>query len=117
NFQTNGRDISKEVVWSSDHPNIISVSNAQGNKGVITGIGTSGQAVIRASLNGVTASTTITIPVLQSIAITPTDLFIQKGAHRSLMVLRTYLDGYITDISKTVVWSSNNPNIVAVGNA
>ena len=59
------QDITNSVTWSSSSPTVAQISNASGTKGLATGVN-AGTTTIRASIDGVLGSTTLTVSTLRS---------------------------------------------------
>lgn len=100
------QDITNAVTWSSS-----SADATISSTGLATGSAHSGgSAVISASLNGVTGSTTLTVlpATLVSIAVTPTNALIDKGDTLQYTATGTYSDSITADLTNTVVWASSN---------
>ena len=90
--------------WSSDTPFTVPVSTS----GLVYSIGIS-SAVITASLDGISGTTTVTITAaqLQSIALTPANPSITTGSPQQLTATGTYSDGTSVDITTSITsWSS-----------
>ena len=108
----NGSVISgRSITWSTSDPAVASITQA----GVATGVG-SGQALIRATVDGVVGSTPITVlsPAVTSVEIT-------GGSGGALLPGETLRlsavakgDGGTIVPGKTFVWSSSNANVATV---
>ena len=95
------------IVWSSDKPGIASVSN-----GAVTGV-TAGNAVITASCGGKTAECYVMVNVpVESVTLNTNALSLNKGQTSTLTATVMPED----TPEKTVMWSSNNPEIATVDN-
>ncbi len=110
--------IANQVTWSSDAPDVASVSNAGGKEGQATAV-TVGETFIRAALDGVEGSTlmTVTAATLQSIQVTPADQTLDLGLKEFYTATGTYSDGTTLDLTSTVVWSVAEMTVAAISNA
>ncbi len=104
--------------WTSSNNSIAQVSNADGSKGLVTGI-TPGAALITATLDGVQGSTTVTVTaaILSSITVEPADPSIAKGTGLQLTATGNFSDGTTEDLTALVSWTSSNDAIAQVGDA
>lgn len=106
-------DITSQVTWIVDAPEIATVSG----DGVITGIAV-GNATITASFKAITSQSAIisvTDATLSGIAITPADVSLAIGPNTYLSAIGTYSDGSSFDISSQVTWTSASPTTATVG--
>jgi trimeric autotransporter adhesin len=99
------------VVWSSSNSTIASVSQT----GVITGIA-AGQALITATLNGVTTtSANVTVSASQErIEINPGTISLMQGNTANFTVAYFNAAGQSLPVPSGLVWSSNNTAIVTI---
>lgn len=112
-------DITVDVTWSSSNTAVATVSNAAGSEGRATGAAV-GDAVISASLSGVTGSgdLAVTVAALESIAITSTASgSLPKGRTRQYTATGTYSDASTRNITAEVLWSSSDEDVATVGNS
>src|SRR6185437_563391 len=100
------------VWWASATPEIAQVTT---NTGVISAanIGTTTVSVQLGSLSG---STTVTVPSLVSITVSPSDPSLPLGAIQQLTASGTFSDGNTRDITNMVSWNSSDGTIVSVVN-
>src|SRR5204863_8733644 len=72
---------------------------------------TVGTSTISATLSAVSGFTilTVTAPVLQSIAVTPANPSITKGATQQFTATGTYSDSSTQNITASVTWASSAP--------
>ncbi len=93
------------VTWSSDQPQIASVSAA----GLVSGDAI-GAATIIATLGTVsgTAMVGVTAAALVSIDITPSSPSLPQGYAEHLFATGTFTDGTMQDLTADVTWSSSN---------
>jgi uncharacterized protein YjdB len=107
-------DISALVAWSSGTTAVAIVNGA----GLASGV-TAGAANITATLGAISASTTLTVtaPVLQSVAVTPSGPSILVGGTQQFTATGTYSDGSNLDLTPSATWSSGTTSVAAVSNA
>ncbi len=77
-----------------------------------------GTTTIKAALQGVEGTTTVTVTnaVLTSIAVTPTAPSLAKGTSQSFVAMGTYSDNSTQRITTQVTWSSSNTAVGTVSN-
>ncbi len=99
------------VAWSSSRTSVATITSG----GMATGV-TAGTSNIAATLGTVTGSTTLTVtpPILVSIAVTPTNPGIAKGATEQFTATGTFSDGSMSDLTASASWSSSNPMVASV---
>lgn len=103
------QDLTATATWASSVITHATVSNADGSRGVVTAAGV-GDAMISATLNGVTGqvAVSVTAAVLQSIALTPAAPSLAKGLTLSFTATGTYSDATTQDLSASAAWMSSN---------
>lgn len=104
-------DISNKVSWTSATTTVATV-NALG----LTQALQTGNSVIRASFAGKTASSllTVTDAELISFSIAPLDASIAAGLSQQFTATGIYSDGSTANISRHVVWQSDDPTIAVM---
>lgn len=102
-------DLSSDAGWSSSDTNILTVSDS----GLITAIN-AGSTTITAAFSGESASFSINVIALSSIAmsIIPDDL--EVGDSVQLSANGTYTDSSSEDISNDVIWASSNNTAISI---
>ena len=113
------KDITNQVTWSSANKDIVAVSNAVGSQGVIVASSVGNNIKIQAILNGVSASTSVTVTsaVLKSITIIPATPKLPLGLTEQLSATGIYSDSSTKDLTREVTWDSDTPTIAVVSNA
>ena len=111
------RPLTKIVTWGSAPAGIVTISNAAGSHGLLTGIA-QGTATISAAKKGITGTTSIkiTAATLKSIAITPASPSIAAGVELQLVATGTFSDGSTQDLTTSVSWSSSSNAVAVVSN-
>lgn len=119
-FYSDGSDrsITAEARWSSSNESIATVSNADGQKGLVRAVDP-GNVTVSATLDGIRgdAALTVSSAVLQSIAIAPVAPSVPAGLSQQFEAFGTYSDGSTLDITDDVTWSSSNVAVATIGNA
>jgi len=113
------RDVTQLTIWRSSNNAVLSISNTIGQRGlaaVLTAGTTTVSATFQDNIVGSTSATVTGLPIV-SIAIMPSDFFLVTGESVLLFAIATFTDGQTRDISENVLWSSSNPNVVAVSNS
>jgi len=110
--------VSDQVSWASSNVSLASVSNDAASIGDVTANST-GNVTLTASLQGISASTemTITDAVLEDIMVSPSPVSMAKGTRQPLSATGFYSDNSVKDITTQVIWSTSDGSIVDVANA
>ncbi|MGB9074179.1 MAG: Ig-like domain-containing protein [Terriglobales bacterium] len=119
------QDLTDAVRWSSAEPGAATVSNDPGIPGITTGVGRrgvmtggiqGGTAVVTATADGISGSTTVSVSTAtpQSLAITPANGIVALGIPQQCKVTGLFSDGSQQDVTPSVEWSSLNPDIAIV---
>ena len=108
-------DVTAAVTWNSSVSGIAAVSNAAGSNGLVNTLAT-GSTVVSATVNGISASTalTVTAPVLVSIAVTPSASSLPKGLTQQYIAAGTFSDGTHEDLTTSVAWTSSAPSAASI---
>ncbi len=111
-------DITATANWTSSATTVATISNAAGAQGLAAAVAT-GTSTIMASLDGVSASATLTVTaaVLKSIAVTPADPSVPKGENEQFTATGTFSDNSTSNITSQVNWSSSATAVATISNA
>ena len=111
-------DETTAVTWSSSNTSVATESNVVGAAGVASALAV-GSTTITATLGSVSGSTTLTVTsaTLASIAVTPMNPSIAKGASSQLAATGTYSDNTKRDLTNQATWSSSASTTASVSNA
>ena len=112
-------DITASVTWSSSNTPAVTISNADGSRGLATASGTNtGSSSIAATSGTLSGSTslTVTAATLSSVAITPDSPSIPLGTGRQLTATGTFSDSTTQDLTTQASWSSSDAGKATVGN-
>ena len=109
------QDLTTVATWSSSS-SVAVISNTIGSQGLATSSG-QGAAIISATSNSISASTTITVssPALVSIMISPSSAAITVGTTQQFLATGSYTDGSTQDLRGIVSWGSSSSVIAAIG--
>jgi hypothetical protein len=110
------RDITNTVMWASASPKIVSVTS----KGLAAALA-AGTATITASAQGSSSSMLIGRAVisvsaaqLTSINISPAKSVIPLGGQQSLVAIGIFTDGSNHDLTRTVTWTVDKPDVANI---
>ncbi|HEX7842208.1 MAG TPA: Ig-like domain-containing protein, partial [Kofleriaceae bacterium] len=111
-------DVTEQASWASDTPQVATVSNTSGARGLVT-TQAAGTTMIAATLGGMTAETrlTVTSAVLASIAVTPLDPSVPVGTTAQLIATGTFSDATTLNLTEQVTWASQTEASATVSNA
>ncbi len=105
------QDLTSSVTWTSSSPGVATINVS----GLATSI-TQGQSSIGAVSGSVNGSTTLTVnpPTLISIAVTPANPVVIRGATLQLTATGTFSDRSSQDLTDTATWASSASAVAAV---
>ena len=108
-------DVTTQVAWSSSNTVIATVGATTGKAMAMR----AGSATLSASLQGHSASTTLTVTAatLVSIAITPPTPSIALGTTQQLTATGTYTDNSTQNLTTQVTWASATTSVATISNA
>ena len=109
------KDITTSVTWSSLVKSVATISNAAGLKGRATSKA-AGTTTITAKSGKISGSTVLTVTVLLSIAVSPTNPSIVLGTTQQFTAAGTYSDSSTKDITTSVTWSSSAGSVATISN-
>jgi trimeric autotransporter adhesin len=110
-------DLTTAVTWSSSATSVASISNTAGSNGLATSA-SPGASTITATVNGLSATTTLTVTAatLVSIGVTPANLSMANGLKNQFTAIGVYTDHSTHDLTSSAIWSSSAPAIASVSN-
>ncbi len=113
------QDLTNSVTWASDNPAVVTISNAMGRQGLAssTKVGTANITAASGDLVSSAIPLTVTGASLASLDIVPATPSIPAGTTQQFTVTGTYSDHTTHDLTDTVVWSSNAPDVATISNA
>src|SRR5262249_54779861 len=114
-YLENGNPVSgKTVTWTSNQPQVASVSST----GVVTGVAAGGPVTITATCEGKSGSASITVtqPPVNSVDVSPGAPSIQVNSTVQLTATMKDASGQVLT-GRPVTWSSSNPSIASVSTA
>lgn len=104
-------DLTSRVTWSSASPGVVSVSNAAGSRGIVTGVATGGPVPVSASFLGVTGNmgVTVTNATLDRIVVSPVEPTLPLGTTQPLTAMGVFSDGSTQDVTSLAgtAWTSS----------
>jgi trimeric autotransporter adhesin len=112
-------DLTAQATWDSSAPAVATVSNAAGERGLVTPVTQNAGATIRASFAGQIGSTTVTVTMalLSSLTISPSQPSQPLGFTQSFTVTGVYSDQSTVDLTAQATWSSSNSGVATISNA
>ncbi|AZN36562.1 Ig-like domain-containing protein [Iodobacter ciconiae] len=104
-------DVTTLVTWSSSEPAVTGINAS----GLATGL-TVGHTTVTATLDGQSASTSLTVTnaTLTELTITPPNATIPKGMTQHYNAQGNYSDGTALDVTALATWSSSTPVVTAI---
>src|SRR5208282_6926204 len=84
--------------------------------GIVTAVG-AGTTTITATLSGVSGTTTVTVPELASIAVTPANPSVLPGGTQQFTATGTYVGGGTLNITSQVTWSSLSISVATINSS
>jgi Bacterial Ig-like domain (group 2) len=111
------QDITTSVLWSSDTPAVVDVSNGLGSQGLAYAFG-AGSANVTATKGSLSGSLAMTVSpaTLVSLAIAPTSVTVPAGFDGQLFATATYSDSTTADVTAQALWSTSSQAIATVSN-
>lgn len=113
-FSDNSRlELSRQVAWTSSNTETVEV----GEDGTARGV-SAGSATISAEIAGVSAQATLTVrdATLEQIEVTPAGLTLPSGLTRQFTATGRFADGTSQDLTSSVEWESQTPEVASVSN-
>ena len=105
------QNLTSSVQWGSSNPSIVGVSAA--GMATAAGLGSTSVTASSGSIIG-SATATVTSPIVQSIAITPSSPSIAVNTTQQFTAIGTFSDGSMQNITGSVQWSSGNPGVASI---
>lgn len=111
-------ELTSSVTWASSDPAKVSVSNANGSRG-LGSTPAVGSVSISATLSGITGSTpfTVTAAQLSQLSINPAGSTASLGSVRQYAATGTYTDASTQNLTTQVAWTSSNASVASISNA
>ncbi len=111
-------DVTELCAWTSSSPNIASVRNDTGYRGVAVGL-QPGLSNIRATFgaNSATSKLTVTSAMLLTIYISPAVVRTGIGIHVQFQASGFWADGTTADLTRVATWTSSLNSVAVVSNA
>lgn len=112
------RGVTQQATWVSQDPEVAQVSNAPGERGLVTGI-SAGDTVVSATFDDFsdTASINVSEAVVESLFITPGGAALPVGRQRGFGLLAVYDNGATLQVAQEGVWTTSDATVAEVSNA
>ena len=109
------QSLTTSATWASSPSAVATVSNANLQQGVATGV-TPGQAAITAVFAGQVGSATLTVTnaTIMSITVTPTNSSAPPGTPVTFTATGKFSDGTVQNLTTQVAWSSSNATVATI---
>lgn len=103
-------DVSAQATWTTSNASVTTVTG-----GLVQSVG-EGTATITAKVNGISASTTVTVTphALVSVLVAPSTLTKALGLSATFTATARYTDNLTADVTATADWASSNPGVATV---
>ena len=105
-------DVTTVAAWASSKPSVATIDTAG-----LASTHAKGNANITATIGVIVSNTavlTVTNPVLQSIAVTPSNPSIAVGDTQQFTATGTYSDASTKDLTGTAAWASSNTGVATI---
>ncbi|MEW5850729.1 MAG: Ig-like domain-containing protein [Myxococcota bacterium] len=111
-------DVTEMGTWTSSNSEISVLSNANGSRGLATGLG-AGTTEVSIHVGNVSGTTilTVTSATLDRITVAPENAGVAKGTQQALTATGHFSDGTQQDMSSLVTWASSDGTVAIVSNA
>src|SRR5713101_6834385 len=105
------QNLTNTATWTSGTTTVATINSA----GLATTVAT-GSSTIKATSGTISGSTTLTVtaPVLQSIAVTPANPSVPKGATQQFKATGTFSDNSTQDLTTSATWSSSSTSVATI---
>ncbi|MGO9464849.1 MAG: kelch repeat-containing protein [Isosphaeraceae bacterium] len=107
------QNLTSQVTWALSTSSVATVSPT----GLATGVA-QGTSLITASLGGVVSTTadslTVTVPILQTITVSPATLNLAMGLTQQFTATGTYSDGTTQNLTSQVTWASATSSVANI---
>ena len=103
------QNITTQVTWGSSNTSVATINTS----GLATPVA-AGTATITATLGSVSGSTTLTVPSLSSLSVTPANPSVFVGITQQFTATGTYSDGTNQNITTQVTWGSSNTSVATI---
>lgn len=109
------QDVTQSATWSVGNLSVAEVSNADGTRGLVTGLGV-GTSAVTAAVGGVSgvASVSVSDAVLTQVAVSPAAASLALGLSMGFTATGSYSDGQTRDLTELAGWTSSDPAVAEV---
>jgi hypothetical protein len=105
------QNVTSAANWTSDTPSVATIGPSTG---LATGVSV-GTATISATIGSITATASLSVVTVVSIAIAPNPITTGVGINQQLIATGTYLDGTVQTVTASANWTSDTPSVATVG--
>ena len=108
-------DVTSQTIWSVGLPDLASISNGAGSRGLLTGL-KQGSATVVAVFQGITTyiSLYVTEPALLVLSITPDGHSMAPRTTYNYRALALYSNGLSRDVTEQVAWTTSDTSVATV---
>lgn len=108
-------DVTTQTIWSVGIPDLASISNGVGSRGLLTGL-KQGSATVVAVFQGITTYTNlyVTEPALLVLSITPDGYIMAPRTTYLYRALALYSSGLSRDVTEQVAWTTSDSSVATV---
>jgi len=111
-------NLTSSATWSSSDKDVATISNAGSSRGRASSKEV-GSTTIKATLDGISGSTTLTVTeaTLAKIDVTPANPSITEGTKKQFKATGAYTDSSTQDVTQEATWSSSDEAVATISNA
>lgn len=111
------RDVTDSATWTSTNSTLAGVSNANGTRGVVTGLQL-GKTVVEATLDAVANSSLVEVTpaILSRLEVRPVEPTALAPTHVQFDALGTFSDATVLNMTQDVTWTSSVPGVASISN-
>jgi len=108
------QNITTSVTWASAAASVATIGTGTGLASG-AGVGTSQITATQGTIVSPSVTLAVTVPTLQSIAVSPASPSIAKGLIEQFTAMGTYSDGSTQNITTSVTWASATASVATIG--
>ncbi len=111
------RDVTQSATWTSTNTSLAAVSNANGTRGVVSGLQL-GKTVVEATLDAVGNSSLVEVTpaVLSRLELRPVEPTALAPTTVQFDALGTFSDSTVVNLTQDVTWTSSVPGVASISN-
>jgi len=108
------QNLTNSVQWSSSSPTTISISNS--GRATASAIGSAAASASSGTTSG-SAQLSVSAAQLTGIEVSPQSPLVPMGQRQPMTATGSYTDGTKSDLTRSVTWNSDNPQVATVDNS